>query len=146
MREALSEMSLMTEEYLSEMKRLCKERYEEYENFIKAEKEKEEGISEEVKDYLLEKGLSELSKSVFKECKLKNYSSGKKVGVFDEIGFFMETKFFETGFSEIIFVFCEQEIDSYAKSYRILKPKIPSKFIQNREYLVKVFEFKKDKI
>jgi len=126
---------------IEEIKELHKNKFEEYSNFIKAERDKGEGISKKTLWILLNSFC--LKKT---GCLLDKYSSGKKKYQFSEVFGFFRSIFTET--SEIIDIvyFCKEEIDSYARSYRVLDSKFTNFFEKDSKKMVKVFEFKPDKI
>lgn len=120
---------------------------EEAENFINLENKKEQIVCERAEIFLrkhLNPGCS---------CGFNQYSSGKKAYFFDTWGVFVIYVFDKTnlpGFECIYF--SEQEIESYAKCYRVLDSRFnPIEFspLENgytTEKIVKVFEFKPEKI
>ena len=118
---------------------------EKFFNFIKTEKEKGDRVSNCVK-HILENLVTSDSISA-KDFWFDTYTSGRTFRVFDEVSLFNES-ICEMG--QIInksIYFCEQEIESYARSYRMFRYYI---YFDNREVevenLVKIFEFKPSKI
>ena len=129
-----------------------KKQYEEYLNFIESEKSKGEGISEEVRNFLFLQIKTWGNNYKFsEEAETKRYSSGRKFVPFDKMSFFTSYKKTETTASIDMISFCTQEIDSYARSYRILKVNNEDSDLINlvlgeKTQMIEVFEFKPDKI
>ena len=69
--------------------------------------------------------------------KIEKYSSGRKKGCFDDWGIFYTIS--SEGYKAGKIIFCTQEIDAYAKSYRVTTMLGVPRFAQ-------IFEFKPEKI
>ncbi len=147
------EENIVARDFMSDLIKNGGEKYNEYINFLNTERDKGESISKEVEEYL-QKICDEgdcLLQGTSEDRRLINFSSGRKVDPFDEIKVFIETgSIYSSGNDTLLMIdytifFCEQEIESYAKCYRLFKPKILRLFDQ-MEHMVKVFEFKRDKI
>lgn len=116
------------------------------EDFVKAEKARGERLCKRTQAVLYAE-LYEFGTNTWKEhCPpppTEKYSSGRKASHFDNWGFFHSISFepYEV-VTNYAHVFCEQEIDAYAKSYRVLPENITPSF----RAIVKVFDFKPEKI
>ncbi len=120
---------------------------------------KEDGLCEKTEEALYDH--LKFGKSKWFGGKVPNkYSSGRKYHFFDEIGVFIELDI-ACG-KDIATLFCEDEIQSYAKSYRVMPVNLNFRLFEqyNTEHedkkdkiellkmpkFIKVFEFKPDKI
>lgn len=121
-------------------------KYEAYLNFIKTERDKGEGLSKRMQG-ILYGNLKETS-FLLKDFDDGAYSSGKKIGVFDEISIFDETVFVNGIPTNRAVIFGKQEIESYARSHRVFEHKHSNPFTFNKDgvAIVKVFDFKPEKI
>jgi len=129
-------MEVFTEEENQELK-IEKEKFL---NFLKTQREIGEHLDKNVLEYL------ESEVFIYNVTEEVYYSSRRKMQHFDSYGYFIEMLEIdeEYGPDATYILFCEQEIEAYAKSYRIYESSI--KQIGDKKYLVKVFEFKPPKI
>ena len=117
-----------------------------FDRTIQEERQKGEGVCKHTQAMLYKCFEENIKDTTFQTVNLSHYTSGKKIGFFDEISFFFSYKISNCKEEEFGIVwFCKEEIENYAKSYKLAKFPVFGG-IEAMSCFVKVFEFKPNKI